>query len=338
MENKSAKLQLNNLLKLANDYEVKDPLIEFLPFFVSLITGEEAPEAPYKDELLSIIGKVDIDYLPLLFELMTEKSNILKMSRLGQHYTPKKISQLIYNVAQALNIEYKTVCDPTCGSGALLLPFGAEGAKCYGIEIDETGHQIAQELLTLERIDHHIVLGDSLKSSDKIPTVDLIVMNPPYGGCKKNDYRLYNSLQYCFIHWALNKIEDGSYILAVMPNSFLQNKAKIKDAADIWNDNKLIGYVDFASGVFQNTGAKTTLFIIKKGEPTTEYFGVHLKDDKELKETSAVFDAINKIENERVRYHKYNMDGLLIGTTNKWKMPTLEYIAELEDKLKDLEV
>lgn len=111
----------------------------------------------------------------------------------GQFYTPAEVSRII---AKVIGIEKasspsKTLYDPTCGSGSLLLKAADEtprGISVYGQEMDNTTRALAVMNMWLhERFDAIIKQDNTLSNplfldnkTGKLKTFDFCVANPPF--------------------------------------------------------------------------------------------------------------------------------------------------------------
>ena len=109
----------------------------------------------------------------------------------GQFFTPQEVSELLARITAADGHEIRSVYDPACGSGSLLLKFcktiGKDNPslKYYGQEINPTTYNLCRINMFLHDINYDnfdIQLGDTLispKHRDFEP-FDAIVSNPPY--------------------------------------------------------------------------------------------------------------------------------------------------------------
>jgi type I restriction enzyme M protein len=110
----------------------------------------------------------------------------------GQFYTPSEVSRImakVLGIQDATTTAETTVCDPTCGSGSLLLKVADEATTpvtLYGQEKDATTSGLARMNMILHNnptaeiaqgntlADPKFLQGDSLKS------FDYVVANPPF--------------------------------------------------------------------------------------------------------------------------------------------------------------
>lgn len=109
----------------------------------------------------------------------------------GEFFTPQEVSELLARITAADGHEIRSVYDPACGSGSLLLKFSKTigrdnpSLKYYGQEINPTTYNLCRINMFLHDINYDnfdIQLGDTLidpKHRDFEP-FDAIVSNPPY--------------------------------------------------------------------------------------------------------------------------------------------------------------
>lgn len=109
----------------------------------------------------------------------------------GEFFTPQEVSELLAQLTAADGHEIRSVYDPACGSGSLLLKFsktiGKENPalKYYGQEINPTTYNLCRINMFLHNINYDnfdIQLGDTLTNPlhRELEPFDAIVSNPPY--------------------------------------------------------------------------------------------------------------------------------------------------------------
>jgi type I restriction enzyme M protein len=111
----------------------------------------------------------------------------------GEFYTPPEVSTLMAEIMD-LN-EGEEVCDPTCGSGSLLMKcgqkvkakFGSKKYALYGQESIGSTWALAKMNMFLHGEDNHrIEWGDTIRnpklldSDDRLKHFDVVVANPPF--------------------------------------------------------------------------------------------------------------------------------------------------------------
>jgi len=105
----------------------------------------------------------------------------------GEFYTPQPVSTLLAKLVTSSNKKLKSVYDPTCGSGSLLLRVKREAIsvdKIYGQELNRTTYNLARMNMILHDVhyaDFDIKQEDTLeRPQHKDLRFDAIVANPPF--------------------------------------------------------------------------------------------------------------------------------------------------------------
>jgi type I restriction enzyme M protein len=105
----------------------------------------------------------------------------------GEFYTPQPVSTLLAKIVTSGNKNLKSVYDPTCGSGSLLLRVKREATKVdkiYGQEMNRTTYNLARMNMILHDVhyaDFDIRQEDTLeRPQHRDLRFDAIVANPPF--------------------------------------------------------------------------------------------------------------------------------------------------------------
>ncbi len=104
----------------------------------------------------------------------------------GEFYTPQQVSKILAKIVTIGKKRLKTVYDPTCGSGSLLLRVSkeAEISDFYGQELNQSTYNLARMNMILHDVkyeDFDIQQGDSLENPHHLGMkFEAIVANPPF--------------------------------------------------------------------------------------------------------------------------------------------------------------
>lgn len=110
----------------------------------------------------------------------------------GQFYTPAEVSRILAKIIgiTAQTSQDRTVYDPTCGSGSLLLKVADEaprGLTIYGQEMDNSTWALARMNMFMHSYPTHEIWRDNTLSSPYwkdaeggLKTFDFAVANPPF--------------------------------------------------------------------------------------------------------------------------------------------------------------
>ena len=104
----------------------------------------------------------------------------------GEFYTPQEVSQILAEIVITGKQRLKTVYDPTCGSGSLLLRTARSGQadEIFGQEKNPTTFNLCRMNMLLHGIkynDFDIRNGDTLEADEfGDQQFDAVVANPPF--------------------------------------------------------------------------------------------------------------------------------------------------------------
>ena len=211
----------------------------------------------------------------------------------GEFFTPQEVSELLARLTAADGHEIRSVYDPACGSGSLLLKFSKTigkdnpALKYYGQEINPTTYNLCRINMFLHNINYDnfdIRLGDTLTNPlhrDYEP-FDAIVSNPPYSipweGSKNplliNDDRFSgpgvlapdSTADLAFtLHMLRSLSESGTAAIVEFPGVLYRgNKEK---AIRHWliENNYVDTIIQLPSNLFFGVGIATCIIVLRKG-------------------------------------------------------------------------
>jgi type I restriction enzyme M protein len=206
----------------------------------------------------------------------------------GEFYTPSEVSELLAMIAANGRKKIKTVYDPTCGSGSLLLKIGNQTkvSDYYGQELNPTTYNLARMNMILHGIhyqDFDIKQEDTLRV-DLHPDLkaDAIVANPPFSIdwdgaddpvlAADERFSQYGKLapksyaDYAFITHMIYHLADNGVMAVVMPHGALF-RAGAEGVIRKYIVDKL-DYLDAVIGLpanlFFGTSIPATIMVFKK--------------------------------------------------------------------------
>jgi type I restriction enzyme M protein len=204
----------------------------------------------------------------------------------GEFYTPQQVSKIMAKIVTLGRDRIKSVYDPTCGSGSLLLRVAKEAdiARFYGQEQNRTTYNLARMNMILH--DVHYLKFD-IKQDDTLEnpqhegqSFDAIVANPPFSANWSanslflNDERFsaYGKLppkskaDYAFVQHMIHHLDEQGSMAIVLPHGAL-----FRGAAEghirkflISEKNYLDAVIGLPANVFYGTGIPTCILIFKK--------------------------------------------------------------------------
>lgn len=206
----------------------------------------------------------------------------------GEFYTPEQVSRLMAKIVTQDKTRIRSVYDPTCGSGSLLLRIGdyAEVTDYFGQEINPTTYNLGRMNMILHGVHFNkfdIKHGDTLQE-DLYPDLkaEVIVANPPFSANWKSDsdpqlahddrFSQYGRLapkgtaDYAFLTHMLYHLADNGTMAIVLPHGVLFRGGAEEHIRKyiIEKLNYLDTVIGLPGNLFYGTSIPATILIFKK--------------------------------------------------------------------------
>lgn len=295
------------------------------------------------DQLHSVdITHIDCDILGNAYEEVIQDVMVGKI--LGQFFTPKSVKNLLI---QLINPQLhsdgtiETCCDPTMGTGGLLISYiqhlkkqsVANGIELdwdfiksrglYGKELEPDTYQLAVSNMLIssghmfEKLDN----GDSIRAPiDR--KFDNILANPPFGikGLNYDDFRSSikdeytpiktNSAVPLFIQAIIYMLKIDGKCAVVMPNGedlFSKTKKSLIAIREyLMKTCDLKEIIRLPDGIFTNTSIKTCVFYFVKKREGIDALTTTIKFSKTQKETGRKYTFTETLQTTSVLFYDYN--------------------------------
>ena len=228
----------------------------------------------------------DIDILGDAYEYMIGQFAAGAGKKAGEFYTPQEVSEILSEIVVTGKTRLKSVYDPTCGSGSLLLrtACGGNADTIYGQEKNPTTFNLCRMNMLLHGIkykDFEIHNGDTLENDELGEhQFDAVVANPPFSAewtaAEKfnNDDRFSKAgvlapkskADYAFILHMLYHLNDGGTMACVAPHGVLFRGAaegKIRRFL-IEKKNYIDAIIGLPANIFYGTSIPTCILVMKK--------------------------------------------------------------------------
>jgi len=212
----------------------------------------------------------------------------------GEFFTPQEVSELLARLTAADGHEIRSVYDPACGSGSLLLKFsktiGKENPalKYYGQEINPTTYNLCRINMFLHDIDYDkfdIAHEDTLiepQHWDDEP-FEVIVSNPPYSIKWEGDANplLINDPRFspagvlapkskadlAFIMHSLAWLaNNGAAAIVCFPGVMYRGGAEQKIRKYLIDNNFVDCIIQLPDNLFYGTSIATCIMVLKKNK------------------------------------------------------------------------
>ncbi|MRG86706.1 type I restriction-modification system subunit M [Salinibacillus xinjiangensis] len=229
---------------------------------------------------------VDIDVLGDAYEYMISQFAASAGKKAGEFYTPQQVSRIIAKIVTAGKSDIKSVYDPTCGSGSLLLRVAKEAnvRKFYGQELTATTYNLARMNMLLHDVSYQnfdIKNANTLREPYHVDMrFEAVVANPPYSSKWSGDskyldderFSAYGKLapkskaDYAFVQHMIHQLDDNGTMAVVLPHGVL-----FRSAAEgvirkylIEEKNYLDAVIGLPANVFYGTTIPTCILVFKK--------------------------------------------------------------------------
>lgn len=231
---------------------------------------------------------VDNDILGNAYMYMIERFGSDAGKKAGEFFTPHTVAELVAKLAQPKSGD--RICDPTCGSGSLLLltakEVGSKDYALYGQEQTGATYNMARMNMFLHGEDSaRIEWGDTLNDpklveDDNLMKFDVVVANPPFSLDKWGEEKLENDKyrrfyrgmppkskgDYAFISHMIEtaKAQSGR-VAVVVPHGVLfrgSSEGRIRQA--LIQENLLDAVIGLPAGLFQTTGIPVAILVFDR--------------------------------------------------------------------------
>lgn len=208
----------------------------------------------------------------------------------GEFYTPAEVSTLLAKVVDAQPGD--RICDPTCGSGSLLIKvakeIGGSNYALYGQENNGSTWALARMNMFLHEEDNAIIeWGDTLnnpqlKENDALMKFDVVVANPPFSldkwGAENAATDEHNRFHrgvppkskgdYAFLtHMIETTYEDKGKVGVILPHGVLfRGSSEGKIRQQLIEENLLEALIGLPANLFYGTGIPAAILIFNKAK------------------------------------------------------------------------
>jgi type I restriction enzyme M protein len=280
----------------------------------------------------------------------------------GEFYTPQQVSQILAKIVTTGKQKLKSVYDPTCGSGSLLLRVAREVkdvGNFYGQEMNRTTYNLARMNMILHGIHYRkfdIKQEDTLERPQHLShTFEAIVANPPFSAQwsanplfnTDDRFSQYGKLapgtkaDFAFVQHMIHHLAENGTMAIVLPHGVL-----FRGGAELHIRRYLIeqkNYLDAVIGlpanIFYGTSIPTCIMVFKRCReyPDNVLFIDASKEFEKLKNQNVLRDQhINKVidtYNSRSVVDKYSyLASLKEIQDNEYNLNIPRYVDTYEEE------
>ena len=242
----------------------------------------------YLDKIDFRLDEVENDVIGDAYEYLIAKFASGAGKSAGEFYTPQQVSKILSKIITTGKTKLKSVYDPTCGSGSLLLRVAreVEVGEFYGQEINRTTFNLARMNMILHGVhyrDFDIRQEDTLEEPQHLnKRFEGIVANPPFSFKWKSDanplfssderFSQYGRLapkskaDFAFVQHMVYQLADNGTMACVLPHGVLfRGSSEEVIRRYLINDlNYLDAVIGLPANIFYGTGIPTCILVLKK--------------------------------------------------------------------------
>ena len=302
-----------------------------------------------------LIGEIIKHLSEIDFELENDENDILGDAyeylisqfasdagkKAGEFYTPQEVSKILAKLVTVGKDRLKSVYDPTCGSGSLLLRVSKESrvTDFYGQELNQTTYNLARMNMILHDVnfnDFDIRQGDSLEYPQFMDMrFEAIVANPPFSAKWSSDKKFLDDerfsaagklppkskADYAFVEHMIYHLDENGTMAIVLPHGVLfRGAAEGKIRKFLVDDrNYLDAVIGLPANLFYGTSIPTCVLVFKKCREEN--------DDILFIDASQEFEKVknqNKLRNE-------DIDKIVNTYVNREEIDKYSHRASLEE-------
>jgi type I restriction enzyme M protein len=212
----------------------------------------------------------------------------------GEFYTPDEVAILLAKLLQPKPGD--TICDPTCGSGSLLIHVGEEVGSdnfyLYGQESNGGTWALCKMNMFLHEIDNariewcNTIDSPKLAADDKLMHFKIVVANPPFSldkwGAERASADKFQRFgrgippkskgDYAFIlHMVETALADEGRVGVIVPHGVLfRGGSEGAIRKQLIEENLLKAVIGLPANLFYGTGIPAAILIFDKGKTTSD--------------------------------------------------------------------
>jgi len=241
------------------------------------------------------ISDTNFDILGHAYEYLIGKFAASAGKKAGEFYTPAQVSELLARIVTMENKDPRSVYDPTCGSGSLLLRVrnnvsNPKSLMIYGQEMVSTTYNLARMNMLLHGVDYekfNIYNGDTIENPSPAHKeiaehegFDAVVANPPYSAkwdpsekeedsrfnCYDGKYAPASKADYAFLEHMIFNLNDSGTLAVVLPHGvlFRGGSEEVIRTKIIKDYNYLDAVIGLPANLFFGTTIPTCVLVLKK--------------------------------------------------------------------------
>ncbi len=318
-------------------------------------------------KVLSHLDKIDfklhdteLDVLGDAYEYLIGQFASGAGKKAGEFYTPQEVSKILAKIVTTGKTKLRSVYDPTCGSGSLLLRVAKEVEEVnnfYGQEMNRTTYNLARMNMILHGVHYRkfdIKQEDTLEHPQHIDLqFEAIVANPPFSAqwsanplfTSDDRFSQYGKLapsskaDFAFVQHMIHHLAENGTMALVLPHGALFRGGAEQHIRKylIENRNFLDAVIGLPANIFYGTSIPTCIMVFKKcRENPDDILFIDASNDFEKIKTQNVLrlsdiDKIIETYRNRTEILKYSKKASLVEiATNDYNLNIPRYVDTFE--------
>ncbi|MBW7868283.1 MAG: type I restriction-modification system subunit M [Brumimicrobium sp.] len=233
------------------------------------------------------------DIIGNAYQFLIEKFASDAGKKAGEFYTPSEVSSLLAKLTKSK--PGARICDPTCGSGSLLIKaaqeVGSSNFSLFGQEANGSTWALAMMNMFLHGFDDATIRwGDTIRNpklieGDSLMKFDTVVANPPFSldkwGAEEAESDRYNRFwrgippkskgDWAFISHMIETLNENGKAGVVVPHGVLFRGASEGNIREkVIDENLLEAVIGLPANLFYGTGIPAAILILNKQKTTTD--------------------------------------------------------------------
>lgn len=233
------------------------------------------------------LEQTELDVLGDAYEYLIGKFASGAGKKAGEFYTPQEVSMVLAKLVTTGKNKLRSVYDPTCGSGSLLLRVAKEVKEVssfYGQELNRTTYNLARMNMILHGVHYRkfdIKQEDTLEYPQHIDQrFEAIVANPPFSAnwsasqlfMSDDRFSQYGKLapkskaDYAFVQHMVHHLAENGSMALVLPHGALFRGGAEEHIRKylIEEKNFLDTVIGLPANIFYGTSIPTCILVFKK--------------------------------------------------------------------------
>lgn len=294
------------------------------------------------DEIDFKLNDTELDVLGDAYEYLIGQFASGAGKKAGEFYTPQEVSKILAKIVTTGKNRLKSVYDPTCGSGSLLLRVAREVKDVnnfYGQEMNRTTYNLARMNMILHGVHY---LKFDIKQEDTLEhpqheglLAEAIVANPPFSAnwsanplhLSNERFSQYGKLapsskaDFAFVQHMIHHLAENGTMAIVLPHGVLfRGSAELHIRKYlIEQKNYLDAVIGLPANIFYGTSIPTCILVFKKCKEDPDHI-LFIDASKEFE----------KVKNQNI-LRENHIDKIVETYRNRTVIDKYSHLATLEE-------